>query len=463
MNFQKLICLILFIFLTPVISAQAEDSSVGNTDLKYKLSYKMGIDLEQLPENGGYSEESSDAFWAQLRLRIDGNIATDWSFHTDFRGFASTSSISERLSDDTGRTESTSDDDAFLQLRRLWIRYDGLTNYPGENLTLGLQRVRSHSTLLWDGDIESLVWRFSTTQLDFQTGIGEQFDSYRTNTDLSSVDQDKPRLFTELSYDWLAYHEITLSAMYAEQNSVTDSTTIYEGAPDGINGKWLWYGAALSSNWNKRRHQSQFAYNLQWLGLQGKSDFLTTDGSDVYDCDISAWAVDAGIRYDMTNLPLSFGFSYAQGSGGFDKDESNMYVQTGLDSNRSAYIGNELYFYRFNEALDPDLTNLRQYALFSSGTIAENFLLGFAISKFERSDDTVPIYKNTNPLDLQDGSDDIGWGVDLVFRHKINTKILHFPISYYGLRNSVFLPGDSFSDDDDATVYAFLFEIAGDF
>lgn len=441
---------------------QGSNSTIG---INHEILYKVGFDLDDLPDRIQGSDSSDESVFGELRLRIKADIGRYWQASTDLRGFGATGSVSQTTDDDSGagRTVRTSDSDSFLQLRGLWLRYQGLTDYPEEHLTLGLQRLRSRSSLFWDGYVESMVWQLKTTRFDFQAGAGERFDTYRTNTELSDLEKDKSRFFSELSYDWLAYHELTVSAMYADQDGEAMADSVYAGAPDGVNGEWFWYGVGLSSNWNKRRSLANVAYNLQWMGLSGTSNFLDESGEEFNDHDISAWAVDGGLRYDFSSIPFSLGATFAQGSGGFDENESNMYVQTGLHTNRETYTGNKLNMYRFNEALRADLTNLRSYSIFGSSTIDEKYLLAGSAAKFDRVETDLPVYRLSEPLDLENDSADIGWGVDLAFRHLVDRKIFHLPVSYYGLRTSSFMPGGAFADDTDSLDYAIIFEIAGTF
>ncbi len=425
--------------------------------------YKIGAVAERLPHRENRTQDKEQGGFVQLALLGSGRVYDDWSFLSEGRAFLSGSQLSSTFTDqDAGRVARTTDTSSYLQLRQFWVRYHGITDYPGEHLTLGLQRIRSASSLWWDSDLEAVVWRFSGTRLRFQAGIGERFDPYRTGSELNAVDKNKLRFFTESIIDWKPYHEITFRGMYSRQNSHDKAGDVYSSAPEGINGEWLWYGLGLSSNWIKRRnHQSPFAYNLEWIGLTGQSDFTREDGTLLENHTISAWAVDAGVRYDFQTMPTSFGLSFTFGSGGFDNNVSNLFVQTGLQSNRNRYVGNGQYLYRFNDALRPDLTNLIQESLFFSHTFQDTFLLAGALSGYQRDENRLPIYMNSEPLNMNRLSSDVGSGVDLSLRYDVQTTIFSVPLKFIRLRSSAFFPGGAFDDDADDTVYRVVLELVG--
>jgi len=325
LHLYRLLPILLFCIMPGV--AHSAISSQSAEGYNWQVRYKIGADFERLPDRISRTESTEQGLFTELGFEAAASLNKSWAAFSDIRGFAASSQLTSTVDDvETGRTRKTSDANNYLHWRQLWIRYSGLTEYPGEHLTLGLQRVRSSSSLWWDSDIESLVWRFSGTRFHFQGGLGERFDTYRTNNELSEIDKNKFRLFAEGSYDWKAYHEINFRGMYTRQYSNDIPKDVQSGAPDGANGKWLWYGIGLSSNWTKRRSRSSFAYNLEWIGLTGQSDFLSTSGILLNDCDVSAWAVDTGLRYDFQELPASFGVTFSEGSGGFTKHQSNLFV-----------------------------------------------------------------------------------------------------------------------------------------
>src|SRR5690606_18850208 len=71
----------------------------------------------------------------------------------------------------------------YLALREAWISYNGFTQYPGEYLRAGRQRVRTDDGTWWNTNIEAIRWNLDTTLLRSQVGIAERFSDYRTDID----------------------------------------------------------------------------------------------------------------------------------------------------------------------------------------------------------------------------------------------------------------------------------------
>ncbi|MCM2681225.1 alginate export family protein [Echinimonas agarilytica] len=426
------------------------------------FTYKAGADAERLPKRVLRDQSQEEGLFTELGLKVGGDFSDQWKYYVDTRAFGATSQISSSFDDvDTGRTEPSSSSDSYVQLRQAWVRFGGLTDYPDEHLTLGLQRITATSPLWWDTELESLVWRFQTTRFEFQTGVGERLDTYRSNNDLSAIDEDRLRVFADGSFDWTAYHQVFLRFMFTDQDSNDLPSDVQTGAPDGANGQWLWYGIGAGSNWMERRSASSWAYNVEWIGLSGESDFTSGSGITLEDHDISAWALDIGARYDFKSAPASFGMTYSQGSGGFDQGESNMFVQTGLHTNRGRFVGNKQYLFRYNEALRADLTNLTHAAMFASYTFERDLMLAGQISKFGRDDEDFPIYRRAQPLDMNTDSDDVGYGIDVSLRHSLNNTYANVPVQYWRIRGSGFFPGDAFDNENDGSVYRVVLEVVG--
>lgn len=456
---------ILLLIPTQSFGQNAPQEHFVNTqdELKGRIIYRIGADAELLPSRRRGTQDKEQGLFSQLDVDINSRLA-DWSAYGKFRAFAASSELTATSYDrEDEQRNQTSVDNSYVQLRRLWLRYHGLTPYPGEHLTLGLQRIRSSSALWWDSNIEALVWRFISTRLNVQAGIGQRYEPYRTNSKLSITDEDKLRLFTEVSYDWQAYHEIHFRSMYTSQDSHDTPDDIQSGAPEGINGEWFWYGVGLSSNWNQRRSTQPYAYTIEWTGLSGKSDFLSQEDTLLSQHTISAWSVDAGFRYDFSSLPASIGVTFSKGSGGFDDTESSLFVQTGLQRNRSRYAGNDIFLYRFNDALRPDLTNLIHASVFSSWNLSDKCQFAGSVSILQRDDNRLPVYRNSQPLHMNKDSNAVGTGINLTFRHELDSSIFSAPLKYLRLRSSVFFPGQAFKNDSNDTVYRVSLELYGVF
>jgi len=185
------------------------------------------------------------------------------------------------------------------------------------------------------------------------------------------------------------------------------------------------------------------------------------DGTALKGHTVNAWAFDAGLRYDCRTMLTSFGLTFSMGSGGFDNNESNLFVQTGLQSNRNRYVGNHQYMYRFNDALRPDLTNLIQESFFLSYTFQDTVEIAGVLSMLQRNDNSLPIYSNSKPLHMNDHSKDVGTGFDVSLRYDLHTSLFNIPLKFIRLRSSAFFPGDAFNKASNDTVYRFVLELVG--
>jgi alginate production protein len=407
----------------------------------------LRLSADSLQSDDTHPGSGRDAYYLEGQLRWDGQLTEQQSAHMDVRGFLSDKELDLR-DEEVGRTAS-SQTDRYLALRQLWWRYQplGLTPFPGESMTVGLQRQQSEDGNWWDADIESLSWRLETTTTHAMVSVGERFDTYRSgNNQLDAYDDNKLRLFGELSQDWRPYQALTGRFMYATQNG-QQASDFSTGDPQGVNGDWLWLGLGTASEWFVRRQENQpLAYHLEWTWLQGQSDFLPTSGGGSRSYDIQAWSLDSGVRYDF-KLPqrLAVGLQYAYGSGGADADSSNMFVQTGLNSNRQHFLGNRQYLSRFNDVLRADLGNLQQWSLFSAMEPLTDVEMGLAWSWYQRNDNSLPVYSAGRALPVEaGGSSNLGQGVDLVASWYFHSVLDNPQEGRLRLRGSGFDSGSAF-------------------
>lgn len=366
----------------------------------------------------------SQTYYLQGRVRSTYSLSDDWSAFADVRVLL-TDGDRVFLEDDIAQdNEITDEDNVIGELRQLFVRYSGLTDYPGEHLTLGLQRLREASGTWWDADIESIAWQGDTTQLDWLLAAGQQFDRYRSDADLVLDREDVFRLFGEVNYDWQAYHKITLRGAYADQSNDDLNVENYRELASGINATRYWLSAGVSSAWYERRQPGNLAYHAEYTVQQGEGDFRDTPTSLV-ERDIDAYAFDTGVRYDFASMGFSLGATYMRASGGGSEGETENYSQTGIHTNRANMTGNREFLFRYNEALRADMGNLTHASLFASLTLDDHTHAVASVGRFRRTDDQAPIFVSGRPLAMVDGEDSVGTGYDV--------SVMHFPQSSFGL------------------------------
>ncbi|MBT0585623.1 alginate export family protein [Alteromonas oceanisediminis] len=411
-----------------------------------------GVTLRELNHRPGGDLLESENIFLEARMGVSDEYSNQWSWFIDGRArvFSEGGSLT-----DENELERTIDNDEFyyLQLREAWIRYSGLTRYPNEYITFGLQRLRERTGLWWDVDIESVSWYGDTTQLDWLVAIGQEFDTYRTSSELLRQNEDVFRVMAEVNYDWIAYHSVDFRFSHADQHTQDEQNALAETAI-GANANVRWLSIGLSFDWTEARSYSPWAYHLEWAIQRGKTN-LRADGGAVEFRDIDAHALDAGVRYDFRRLPLSVGATFVRGSGGADRSSTKNFSQTGLHTNRARHYGNRQYLHRFNEALRADITNLQQISLFAAWNPSESFESVVLVSKYTKSDDQQPIYVAGRPVDVINGESAVGTSIDINATYYPQSTTL-WNLNVLRLRAGFFQPDNGLSDD--ATDYRVTLE-----
>lgn len=418
-------------------------ASTSTVAVEWDPWLKPGFTSREQNHRPGNNSINADSFFLEGRIGLSDQYDNQWSWFVDAR--AQVFSEDASLTDENELEVSINrDDNYYAQLREAWVRYAGLTHFPNEYVTLGLQRTREFSGLWWDAEIESISWFGNTTQLDWLLVAGEELDTYRTNADLRQQNEDTFRLFGEVKWDWTAYHALEFKYASADQKRDAGSTV----RPDlaiGNNFDLQWYSIGLSSEWFEKRYQSQWAYKLEWMTVQGDTDVINANQLSVRQ-DIDADAIDAGIRYDFNDRDLSIGISYAAGSGGYSQGESNNFVQTGLHTNRARFYGNNQYMYRFNEALRADLTNMKQTSVFVSWSPASYLQSVIMLARYEKDDASQPIFVSGRPVASVTGESAVGTSLDVNLSYYPQNQAEWLNMNLMRLRVGTFSPDDGLVD-----------------
>lgn len=388
------------------------------------------------------SSIEADSFFIEARLGASDSLSEEWSWSFDARAKAFTEEASLIDDNDLERTLDN-DENYYLQLREAWVRYSGLTDYPKEYLTFGLQRLRERTGLWWDVDIESLSWYGDTTQLDWTIVVGQEFETFRTESELLPQNQEVFRVFGGASWDWQAYHSVDIRFAYADQNNnqLLDENRLYA---KGQNANVSWLAIGLSSEWTEQRYASRWAYRFEWIQQRGDATFLgSTNQAQLKD--INSYAIDTGIRYSLSNNPIFIGLTYVKGSGGSSDTETNNFSQTGLHTNRGRYFGNNQYMYRFNEALRADLTNLQQISAFLSWEPNASWQTVVMLGIYEKNNDQQPIFVTGRPIDSVAGKKSIGKSVDVNLTYFPQNPIL-WNMNLLRFRAGIFKPESGLTD-----------------
>ncbi len=392
--------------------AQAADTDYG---LKLK-TVGFGEGQRDLGATGAQKTEES-------YLDVQPSLLVHWtpevSSYLHLQGFLSSGDVV--LNEDERPVRS----DRFAGLREAWFEFGGLSDYPGEVLRAGLQRVRDADGLWWDRDIESLRWVFDTTLKQSHFGITEQFHTYRTDdVELSPSQRDRAYAFGGSARQWRPGHFTGFRLTYAQDHgdppapgsTVTASSKLKER-------RFLWLGLRAENGYYDYRLSQPVAYWMEAVLLLGDQNVTQTTPTDPMDPaspqvvagsgessnKLIAGAGDAGLRFRPPLIfPLHLGAAFAFAQGGDDT-----FVQTGLQSNRSRFTGTRSLINRFSESLQANLTNLSSAAVFAALPL-ESGDASLIFHKFQRNDGSIGV--STDGVDLApvNGSHDLGSAVDLV-------------------------------------------------
>jgi alginate production protein len=393
----------------------------------------------------GYLDVQPVLFW---------RMAEDWDLFVRLQGFVPSGEVVVFDEERPRRTES------FAAVREAWIAYHGLTSYPGEMIKLGRQRLREADGTWWDRDAEALRWTFDSTLLQAHVGLASELHTARTGSEeLPASQRDRGYGFAGVSRQWYAEHFIGARVAHAfDYADPEDDFGSSEPDPKLSKRNYTWIGVYAHNDYFGAAERAGLYYWTQYDLLLGDREDLVV-GADpalpatTTERDVRSWAIDGGARLRFA-APLSIGFAYAVADGGGDEQRSKNFEQTGLHSNRSRFTGTRSLLYRYNEALRPELSNLRILSTFVSVPLPR-FDVSLVYHWIERNQDDEPIV--ADGIDLQPVNDDIdiGQGVDLVLATYFGTT----PEarldeqddlrSNVRLRGSLFRPGDAYGDELD--------------
>ena len=400
----------------------------------------------------------------------------DWSAYTMGQAVTATDTIqTDTLQEDNASADGDDNsddgrerDDSYLALREFWVDYAGLTQYPGEHLRFGRQRLRDDSGQWQDTNIEALNWTFDTTLLRAHAGVAQRFSEYRTDlTELAPEDKDRTHFFGDISTQWAPNHWVGLRLHHADDSGhLKDAGEEIDSLDKTYTGDLTWVGIEATGDAYNYRSQMPLNYWASATWLTGNRDRLTSsavDGERVatgkQSGDVNAYGVDLGLRWNIDEQ-WKTGIGYARGSGG-GKDGEDQFQQTGLESNRSNFTGTRSRVHRFGEAFRGELSNLQDATLFGSWQLREDYDASLVYHKFWRVDGDSDIGNSGITAPMVNDSKDVGQEVDLVVTKYFKQGLLPAsmsqaidePSALIRFRGGVFKPGDAYGSHVDSTMH----------
>ncbi|WP_176508260.1 alginate export family protein [Pseudomonas urethralis] len=409
----------------------------------------------------------------------------NWSAYAMGQAVTATDTIETdtlRQNDDGTTTDTAADgrkqDKSYLAMREFWVGYSGLTAYPGEQLRLGRQRLRSDDGMWRDTNIEALNWTFDTTLLKADLGVAQRFSEYRTDlTELAPEDKDRTHIYGNVATQWTPGHWVGLRAQHThDSGSLKNPGETVDALDKTRTGDLTWLGLEANSdayNW-RNDHTVNYWGSVTWL--TGDRDTLSsqtvgdqTVATGKQSGNVNAWATDLGIRLRL-DPQWQVGAAYARGSGGGGDDGSNNFEQTGLESNRSNFTGTRSRVHRFGEAFRGELGNLQAATLFASWQLRDDYDASLIYHKFWRVDGNQNIGSsginavvddNGVNRQLVDGEKDLGQEMDVVVTKYFKQGLLPAsmsqaidePSALVRLRAGVFKPGDAYGKEADSYMH----------
>lgn len=435
----------------------------------------MKLTVQALDDQDLGSRDGGDFTGAGISARpwVYG-LKDSWSAYLLGEAFLATDVIeSNPRESDIAANDVRSRDKQFVALHEFWVDYSGLTAYPGESLRVGRQRLRRDDGLWWDNNIEALRWRFDTTLLTGHVAVAQRFSDYRSDLDeLAPQDEERQHLLADINYQWQPGHWAGLKLHHSDDSDNLASTgERIDTLSKTYNGQLTWLGAELNGEFYSARPLAPLSYWASATWLSGEIDSLrsTTVGDQRLvvgqnSQDLNAWAVDLGLRWNIDEH-WRVGSTYSRASGGASANDSEQFVQTDLQSNRSNFTGTKASLNRFGEAYRGELNNLQAVSLFAGLIIDEHYDASLVYHRFWRVD-AEQTSANGLQAELQPGEKDLGQEVDLVFTRYFNKGQMPAQLGWLGaqsalvrFRGGVFFPGDAFASNSDSSMYRAVVDV----
>ncbi|MDK9557337.1 alginate export family protein [Marinobacter sp. M216] len=386
-------------------------------------------------------------------------LAPKWRAKLVLQGFAATGVVD--VTEETGGSPT----DGFLALREAWVDYRGLSDYPGESLRFGRERLEEATGLWWDDDIMLARWIFNTTLLQSTAGIAQKFSEMRTDQPrVLEPERDIARFFAASRWQWRSGHYAGLLLTHAEGygDQAVDYATRGKVASER-DPSLTWIGLSADNGYFDWRANESWQYSATLAAVTGSeqssiSSSDSTGGFTRREQDVDGWAVDLGLRVQLAESPRWLvGGHWAMASGGGDAGSSNGFRQTGIESNRSRFTGSRSLVQRFGEAFQPEWRNLESATVYTSVNSANHWDASLIYQRFWANDVNGVIESDliepARPLQ----SDDLGQALDLVVGYFGDRSPVWHAMDVR-LRAGVFFPGDAYGSGADSARHRVLLD-----
>ena len=379
-------------------------------------------------------------------------LAPDWRSKVRLQAFGATGQVD--VSDEIGGTTT----DGFFALREAWMDYNGLSDYPGESIRFGRERLKENSGLWWDDDITLVRWIFDTSLLDSTIGVAQKFAEMRTdNNELQDEEQDIARFFAKTRWQWRKSHYLGVLVTHGEGygDQAMEAAARGQSSDEMYTESLTWAAVQADRDYFDWHSHEAFQYFAQIGAVQGTDSVVSPDGTTpsgyrARERDVSGWAADLGLRAQLVDTPRwVIGAHGAYASGGSEREETDAFRQSSLECKRSRFTGTRSQVQRFGEAVQPDWSNLKVFTLYTALSDRDTWDANLLYHRYWLSDQAGTLRSDLIEPGFTGTSDDLGQSVDLVLGYygdRASTSWAAFDVR---LRGGAFMPGDAYGDQAD--------------
>jgi hypothetical protein len=459
-------------FLAMPVQAEEEDwKARTDIDAKIRLQYIT----EDNPDLTTDREDRENSVSEQLEVSVYSDISDNFSAYARVRGLNIDGESG--FDDDTGKSETV--DESFLEIRQLWGRFEHIAGVVPLYIQAGKQRLREPRALWWNSNNDLVKVAYDGTITSGFIAVGENLNSYRTNTDsdFEEDDEDRFRILGEASWQYSYDHFVEGRFLYEMDHSGTEPAGSFLDPDnrDREDNNALWAGVRLSGNLiPKSAFVKTCKYRVDLVGLTGETEELESRYIDENtrmvtgstERDLRAWAFDGGLIIfpDIIGKPaVTFGYAYGSGDDDPDDNTDNAFRQTGLEGNSSRIGLERTQRKNYGEVLRPELSNLHiAYANIDipiskhSDTGATYFYYHLDEKASDlRSDGITARMTGDNKSVGQEVDLFLNIGIDEEFGIKIpKVRDIDFRVAAGG-----FFPGDAYDIEGEKNVYRIFTEL----
>ncbi len=450
--------------------AVAQESGRITIDPRVTLQY----DMEDNTDLGTQNLETEHSLSEQFQLIVKGDIADDLVGF--FYGRALNIDGDAGFSDEDNDAGDTAED-AFLELRELFIEKQNLFGVVPLSVRVGRQRVREPRSIWWNSDNDLVRVNYNTTLLNAFIAAGENMTSYRTEDgDFTESDEDRFRTLGEVSWQYLYGHFLEGRFLYEDDHSGLESvgSTIDANDRDNEDFKGTWAGIRAAGEFHDAGPASVLKYRADIIGLTGEQDNLTsvagpgnnrtvTGSTNV---DVMAWAFDGSLIADPMEkggTVVYGGYAYGSGDDNPADGDDESFRQTDIQGSSSRTGLERQQQKNYGEVLKPELSNIHVFHAGAAYPVTGATDISLTWFNYQLAEDATRLRSSGISAPLNGTDDHIGDAIDFVLNIDLDDEF-DFGLPYtkdidFRFVAGSFFPGEAYSPNDNDEAFRVFTEI----